>query len=130
MIAPAVARQIRRLLHEKQLSHRLIAAAAGVCRGTVVKIAAGRGPDGQPHGSGDGEDFQDPAWPLERCPGCGGMVHMPCRLCHVQSLLQSGGAVLPPPDAVEDPLYLDLKEDHRRRYEQVCARRQAEEENP
>jgi hypothetical protein len=112
------------------LSHRLIASAAGVCRGTVAAIAAGRGPNGQPHGSGNGEEFQDPAGPFERCPGCGGMVNMPCRLCLARSLLQSGGAVLPPPDDAADPLHLDLKEDHRRRYEQVCARRQAEKENP
>jgi len=83
-----VVRQIGRLLDEGQLSQRGIAAALGVSRGVVGQIAAGtRGL----HGRGETVSLAKPATGealAARCPGCGGKVYMPCRLCRTRAFTQ------------------------------------------
>ncbi|WP_197526099.1 hypothetical protein [Botrimarina colliarenosi] len=70
--------EVRRLLDEGQLSRRAIAAATGVSRGSVGAIAKGeRGLFGAP--PVEPEVFRSAA--AQRCPGCGGMVFLPCVLC-------------------------------------------------
>lgn len=85
MLADEVVAEVRRLVAEGQLSQRQIAARVGVSRGTVLAIAAGRRvdrpsplpeDDASPHGG-----------PFVRCPGCGGRVRMPCRLCRLRARL-------------------------------------------
>ena len=116
MIASRVIAEIRRLLAQKRLGHRRIAELTGVSRNTVGAVATGRRPDY--------EDLDDPdsAGPPRRCPGCGGMVYLPCRLCRTRSLLGTSGRAVarqPGTDAGAEPLALQLKEAHRRRYEEV-----------
>lgn len=89
MLHVAVVREIRRLLDQGQLSQRSIAARLGVSRGVVGQIAAGtRGL----HGSGETIRMVKPA-PIDalatRCPGCGGKVYAPCRLCRVRAFTRS-----------------------------------------
>lgn len=76
-------KEAERLLIEGQLSHRQIAAAVGISRTSVGEIAAGRRPDYEARWLARAAE-NEPLGPLARCPGCGGRVHMPCRLCRVR----------------------------------------------
>lgn len=121
MIAPAVVQEVRRLLAEGKLSQRKIAGLTGISRGTVGAIAAGKRPDHESLGRAAEDVFPEPAGPLQRCPGCGGMVYMPCRLCHARAL--KARASKPPTPAwlmqLDEPLGLDLREGDRARYEEI-----------
>jgi hypothetical protein len=86
MIAPAVVKEIRELLSEGVLSQRKIAVRMGVSRGTVNAIAWGKRPDRGLRARPRPDGFIVPSGPPKRCPGCGGMVKMPCLLCHVRAL--------------------------------------------
>lgn len=77
--------EIRRMLAQGE-SQRKIAERTGVSRGTVGAIALGRRPDYEDRRKARRGDFAPPAGPPRRCPGCGGMVLMPCLLCHVRAL--------------------------------------------
>jgi hypothetical protein len=86
MLAQAVVEQISQLLQEGRTSQRKIARRLGVSRGTVSAIAHGERPDYLSVRGGEGDDFFTPLGPPRRCPGCGGMVYMPCLLCHIRGL--------------------------------------------
>jgi len=78
---------IERLLSNEKLSQRKIAKMTGVSRSTVAGIADGSRPDySARQGRKIEVDEQEPAGPPVRCPGCGGRVYAPCRLCHVRRL--------------------------------------------
>lgn len=83
MISPAVAEQVSRLLAEGKLSQRRIAALLGISRGSVDAIANHRLAGPLP---ATVEGDEAPPGPAVRCPGCGGLVYPPCRLCHVRAL--------------------------------------------
>ncbi len=131
MLTQTVVAEIRRLLAEDQLSHRKIARLTGVCRGTIGAIAAGRRPDYQQLRRARQGDPLEPAGPPERCPGCGGMVYHPCRFCRARSLAARSrkpatGRHQEPPGEL---LALQLKDEHRRRYEEIHARRLEEQQS-
>ena len=86
MIATAMVDEIRHLLAERRLSQRTIARRLGVSRGTVNAIALGRRAVTSYREAASREDFPPPAGPPRRCPGCGGLVQMPCLLCRVRAL--------------------------------------------
>jgi len=121
MIAPAVVQEVRRLLAKGRLSQRKIARLTGISRGTVGAIAAGKRPDHGLLGRAAKDEFAAPTGPLQRCPGCGGMVYMPCRLCRTRALKARSSK--PPIPAwlmqLEEPLGLALREDDRARYEEI-----------
>jgi hypothetical protein len=58
-------------------TQRSIALATGVSRGSVATIANGRriSQPGRPSGTNALRG------PIERCPGCGRRIEMPCRAC-------------------------------------------------
>lgn len=85
MIPPNLVDEVRRLLAERALSQRRIAVLTGVSRASVGQIARGRRPDYQPRPPRD-IDLDEPLGPFERCPGCGGRVFLPCRLCRVRAI--------------------------------------------
>lgn len=89
MIAPALVDQIRQMLTQGELSQRKIAQRLGISRGTVNAIAQGKRTSVPlwRHGS---DDYVPPAGPPRRCPGCGGIVLMPCLLCHVRAMKRRG----------------------------------------
>jgi len=87
VIGAAVVDQIRGLLTAGRLSQRKIAEGIGVSRGTVNAIARGRRPDYVARRAASAAEFT-PSGPPVRCPGCGGMVQMPCLLCHVRAVKQ------------------------------------------
>ncbi len=75
--------EVKRLLDEGCLSRRAIAEQTGVSRGSVNAIANG---DRGLHGAGPEEVLQFPfrSTVAKRCPGCGGLVYMPCVLCEAR----------------------------------------------
>ena len=86
MIATVLIEEVRRLLDERDLSQRKIADRVGVSRGTVNAIALGKRPDYKARRQEQGGDLVPPAGLPIRCPGCGGMVQMPCLLCRVRAI--------------------------------------------
>ena len=84
MLPLVVVEEIRRLLDEAELSQRKIADKLGVSRGTVGAISNGQrgiyGREPDPHEP----DLCRLDLPPERCPGCGGMVYVPCLLCRTR----------------------------------------------
>lgn len=79
---PEVIAEVRRLLAEGELSQREIRERTNVSRGTITAISMGRYVERRP---ADIEPESE-CGPVSRCRTCGGMVEMPCRLCHVRVL--------------------------------------------
>ena len=123
MITPDLVERIEQLLAEDKLSHRKIARIIGVSRGTVGAIASGRRRIRPRPIRFWEDDAMVPDTPPERCPECGGMVYMPCRLCRTRKEL----AKLPELRALTranarqrfTPIGLNLKPAHQERYEEV-----------
>ena len=86
MIAPSIVSEIRDLLVRGELSQRRIAQRLGVSRGTVNAIAQKKRPDYSARQERQPGDFIPPAGRPTRCPGCGGMVQMPCLACQVRAI--------------------------------------------
>ena len=84
MIGRSIVLEIRHLLAEGTISQRKIARRLGVSRGTVNAIALGRRRESAGRADDVEEGFLAPAGPPRRCPGCGGMVRMPCLLCRLR----------------------------------------------
>jgi hypothetical protein len=85
MLAPGVVDEIRSLLASESFSQGEIARRLGVSRGTVNAIATGRR-TAEPARPSAGEDFTYGQGPPRRCPGCGGLVQMPCLACRVRAI--------------------------------------------
>lgn len=122
MIAPSVVREIRGLLADGAYSQRKIARITGVSRGTVGAIARGKRRDYEAVESDQDVEPAGPVGPPERCPGCGGFVTMPCRLCRTRRLVAES-RVARPPARPNESLELKLTGDQRLRYEEVHKRR-------
>ncbi len=85
MISTRVVSEIQRMLQEGRLSQRKIARHLGVSRGTVNAIAVGKRAATCDRQGPDGGGFVPPHGRVKRCPGCGGMVQMPCLLCFIRN---------------------------------------------
>jgi hypothetical protein len=126
MIAPERVQQVRQLLAEGKHSQRAIARIIGISRGTVGAIASGKRRDARPRrDTCKVDEFSQPTGPPERCPGCGAMVYMPCRLCRTRAAKSSSSrpSILSATVPIEEPIGLDLTDEHRKRYEEVRRRR-------
>ncbi len=121
MLDPGFVEEIRRLLAAGRWSMRRIARELRVSRGTVHAIAHGRRRERRPPPTED-DPAVEPSGPLVRCPGCGGLVVAPCRLCRVRRK-HSGSCRGKLAGVPEGPLELDLAGEHRARYERIRARR-------
>ena len=130
MIAPNVVAEVRRLLSEGKLSQRKIAVLMGLSRGTVGAIATGKRPDYETlQAEHEDDPWEEAAGPPQRCPDCGGMVFLPCRLCRTLKALSTKprhAASL----MAEEFVALDLRPEHRARYEEVHRWRQENEGQP
>jgi hypothetical protein len=122
MIAHSVVQEVKRLLADGRYSQRKIARMTGVSRGTVGAIASGKRRDYESRAPDTGMELEEPTGPPQRCPGCGGLTYMPCRLCHVRKLIAEA-RVARPPARRERPLRLELCDEHRARYERIRLRR-------
>lgn len=120
MISPMVVAEIQRLLLEKTYSHRAIGRMLGISRNTVGSVALGRHRNIDAPSRDDEEE--EPAGPPARCPTCGALVYLPCRLCRLQNELRANPK---PPRKKENMrdrallLELDLRPEHQARYEEV-----------
>ena len=84
MLPLKLVEEVKRLIDDGHLSQRQIAQAVGVSRGTVNAIARGRrGVYGRIE-----DQVQRPTSIVERCPGCGAVVTMPCILCQARAYRQ------------------------------------------
>ena len=128
MLDPGLVDTIRRMLAAGKWSMRKVARMTGVSRGTVRVIANGKRRDRPRRLGEDGDPTLQPSGPLRRCPGCGGLVQMPCRLCRVR-VWRAAKRSRPLAPRPEEPLRLDLVGEHRLRYEAVRARRLRDERN-
>jgi len=122
MIAPSVVREIKGLLADGAYSQRKIARITGVSRGTVGAIASGKRRDYEVVQSDQDMEPAGPVGPPDRCPGCGGFVTMPCRLCRTRRQMAES-RVARPPARPNEPLELKLTGDQRLRYEEIRLRR-------
>jgi transcriptional regulator with XRE-family HTH domain len=120
MITEKVVQEVRRLLAEGTLSQRKIAQRTGICRGTVGAIASGKRPDYEMSEPVEEEEIVGP--PM-RCGGCGGLVYLPCRRCRLQETNSQNRRSLSRQRTAEtnERLELDLRPEHRARYEEVLA---------
>ena len=124
MIAPARIAEVRRLLAEGVHSQRAIARLTGISRGTVTAVAAGRRPDYVPRPQADASSPL-PRGPCRRCRRCGALVYMPCHACAIRSRVAHDAKHRRRIDRGPDvPLGLDLRGEHRKRYEAIRAWRQ------
>lgn len=86
MIPRGMVDEIRRMLAGGAHSQRQIARMTGVSRATVGAIASGVRPDYPLRPPGDEFLMGHECGTPKRCPGCGGRVFLPCRLCYVRRL--------------------------------------------
>ncbi|PHS00445.1 MAG: hypothetical protein COA78_23965 [Blastopirellula sp.] len=79
-------REVKKLLDQK-VSQVEIKKITGISRMTIYKIKNGlRKETTDDHFAGNPEHRAFFNGPVERCPGCGRKVHMPCLACKVDSL--------------------------------------------
>jgi transcriptional regulator with XRE-family HTH domain len=121
MIAAKTIAEIHRLLDLKTYSQRQIARLLGVSRGTVGSVALGRRRGDSPRDTGK-EDLAESSGPPARCPGCGGLVYMPCLLCKLRKERPRARVQNRPTNFAAIP-DLDLRPEHQQRYQEVRARR-------
>jgi len=127
MISPHVEAEIRRLLVETDFGFRAIAALTGVSRGTVGAINSGKRA-ARPERR---EEAEQPSGPPRRCPGCGGMVLMPCLLCAVRGARAGRRRAFPAlRNNAATAVGLDLRPEHRQRYLQVSQWRRTHNGQP
>lgn len=87
-ITAKLVRQVQKLWAAEKWSQRKIARKLGLCRKSVRRIVdVQRGlqvhrPDDEP------PIDAPPAERPQRCPGCGGKVYLPCRLCAARRITQ------------------------------------------
>ena len=86
MISPMKLEKIRRLLAKGRLSRTRIAHLTRVSRATIRRIALEKRRQMSPLSPVDNETNE--ADTLKRCPGCGGIVRFPCRLCRVRGRIE------------------------------------------
>lgn len=118
MIAAIIVDDVCRLLAEGTLSQRKIARLTGVSRGSVGAIASGKRPA---YETPPKEEDEEPTGPPQRCLNCGGMAYMPCRLCRTQkTIVKTRQSTLrhKTMDMIA-LLELNLRPEHRARYEEV-----------
>ncbi len=130
MLSTATYRHIQELLARGGLSQRAIARQLGVSRNTVGGIARGERPDYDAmRRVRERREVPSPGGSRRRCPTCGALVRPPCVACRVRDELARMARSARPTEAPGDDrvLNLALRPQHQARYEQVRARRLAEE---
>jgi hypothetical protein len=101
MLSADVIREVRRLLDEDELSQRAIAARLNISRGVVNAVAHRRRDE---HGPRSRWANPQPAGAYpDRCPTCGGLVFMPCRLCTTRAFAERQRLLLMPTHPQEPP---------------------------
>ena len=97
MIDPKVIDTVRQLLAEGKLSYREIALRTGISRSTISSVASGKRVADDTKFLENDAPLQPPG-PARRCPNCGGLVYLPCKLCRARAMNLNSRT-----QAVEDP---------------------------
>ncbi|HEY2881081.1 MAG TPA: hypothetical protein VGJ15_01580 [Pirellulales bacterium] len=84
MLSPEKVELVRQLLARGNMSQREMARFLNINRGTIRSIASGKRFNYQERQSAD-EETTNYMVPAVRCPGCGGMVYTPCRVCRLRA---------------------------------------------
>lgn len=124
MIAQEKIDEVKRLLSTGKYSQRKISRLTGVSRIVIYRIVTGKRKDRVERPKEEWEDD----WrgkPYERCPICGAKVQLPCLTCIIRKALREAKPARFRKSPA-DSLTLDLQEQHRKRYEQVKAWREAQ----
>lgn len=106
-----------------ELSQREVARRTGVSRCVVHRIATGKRKGRRPPPS-EPWDVDRTGQPFTRCPDCGSLVQLPCHAC----LVRAATSPATRPKRTPALVGLELKDEHRERYEQVKAWREAQED--
>jgi hypothetical protein len=103
---------------------RQISRLTGVSRGTVAAILEGRW---RARSRKRKPPEEPPSGPFRRCPGCGGMVLMPCQACRALDAKRH-----PPADSDEEPapLSIDLTGRELCRYRHIRRKRASQSGDP
>jgi hypothetical protein len=117
---------VQTLLAEGHMSQRQIAKHLQVWRGIVAGIARGTRPTCRPADRAPEPDAVLRGGPPERCPGCGGLVTMPCLACRTRAARTARPCGAPGSCDFNEWLELRLFGMDRIRYEELRARRTAE----
>jgi hypothetical protein len=121
MITRKIVLRVCRLLEKPNMNRRKIARRVGVDRSTVDRIACGRHRHLIALPDADNEPVERPDEPPRRCPDCGGLVTMPCRLCGLRESMAEKAWVAPSRKMRPrcDTTSLKLLPRHALRYQQV-----------
>ena len=121
MIAPEIIDRVKRLLATNKHSQREIAKMTGVSRGTIGLIVSGKRLDIKPvkkRGPYEGT--------IGRCPTCGAMVSLPCRVCEFHAKGNTVNELELDPE--NEPVGIELVGEERKRYDEVHFARLVQEE--
>ena len=111
MLSDAVVEAVQGLLSDGY-SQRAVAAMVHVSRGFVSTVASGKRVASEANRT---TVLSSPSGPQVRCPGCGGLVQLPCVACRTRATTTHR---TPPGDDVEAAA-LQLVDGHRTRYEAI-----------
>jgi hypothetical protein len=117
---------VRRLLAARY-SQRAVHRLTGVARGTIGRIASAA--CAEPTGRSVSDDAMLPPprrGPIARCSTCGHRVYAPCLICRARDWSSRHASRVRKPAAAETAvptLGLELRGEHRARYEAIRARR-------
>ena len=116
MTSIQVVQEVQRLLRLECYSHKEIGKMLGISRNTVGSVALGK------HRNCNAEEEENTSvGPPRICPICGWNVLMPCVVCRTREYMSDHPLVFK--KEVDAELSVDLREDHRRRYEELVSRR-------
>jgi hypothetical protein len=115
---------VQRLLAEGHMTQRQIAKRLQVWRGIVAGIAQGTRPQGNQPARFAAPDALSWHGPPERCPGCGGLVIMPCLACRTRAQQARRPQHAAGACEFNERLELRLLGMDRSRYEELRARRE------
>ncbi len=130
MLSSETFRHVQQLLARGESSQRSIARQLGINRNTVGAIARGTRPDYDAmRRMREQREVPPPSGPKRRCPTCGALIYPPCVACRVREehSHQRSPPRRPEPLDGDGDLALALRPPHQARYEQVRARRLAEQ---
>lgn len=79
-------------LARRGVSQRKISERTGIARESIRKVLSGRHRLTRPNGSNEDNHLRHVNRPVERCPGCGRLIEMPCRACQAKAYRDAGRA--------------------------------------
>lgn len=130
MLDPSIVASTKELLEQKKSYRQIERLLSGrISRESIGRIARGERPDYESLQHARREQRQQrPRGILKRCPGCGGLVSLPCLLCELREKLAAVQLALSRfGDSDCGPLKLELRGEDHDRYCELRARKDREQ---